>query len=110
MMPGDWLLTSKEVVTPKSTVVLTFPVKAVLTCSWLGRGQVSFLVVPGKFPAAFFFFLRSVREAPWPLYFPSLLRGQYLWVWALSPVAWQMVHLYLLSTGQVTRPPAFFIV
>ena len=40
-----------------------------------GRGQVS--LAGGRFPAAFFFFFRSVRLAPL-LNFPSLLRGQYL--------------------------------
>jgi len=52
------------------------------------RGHIIFLD-EGKFPAAFFFFLSSVKLAP-ELNFPSLFRGQYLWVWAKSPVALQM--------------------
>ena len=40
------------------------------------RGHIIFLN-EGKFPAAFFFFLSSVKLAP-ELNFPSLFRGQYL--------------------------------
>ena len=69
-------------------------------------GQV-ILFMLGKFPAVFFFFLSSVRLAP-ELNWPSLLRGQYLWVWAKSPVALQMGQTKDLRTGQVTRPEMFF--